>query len=213
MCRFRPRAPARSFHVPVALPPRAASRRFFARRRYPRFPSHSLAVVRGYSEDAYLRARPRPRNLGTRLEWIRITLLWARRRLPTSATTNDAQAHHVERPILVRESKEPRFLRALAFARDASRRPFTAPRDAVLALALELSSRRSARWVPRRPTSHAHRISFPSFLGGYFAGRVGRERPSKGLACYGERPSSNIPRAPGSPIPSFREVRSLLSSW
>lgn len=82
-----------AFHVPTALPPWIASRRFFARRRYPRFPSHSLAVVRGYSEDAYLRARPRPRNLGTRLEWIRITLFWARRRSPTSATTNDAQAH------------------------------------------------------------------------------------------------------------------------
>lgn len=79
-----------AFHVSTVLPPWIASRRFFARRRYPRFPSHSLAVVRGYSEDAYLRARPRPRNLGTRLEWIRITLFWARRRSPTSATTNDA---------------------------------------------------------------------------------------------------------------------------
>jgi len=29
---------------------------------------------------------------------------------------------------------------------------------------------------------------------------MGRERPREGLACYGELPSSNITRAPGSPI-------------
>lgn len=212
MCRFRPRAPAQPFHVSTALPPWIASRRFFARRRYPRFPSHSLAVVRGYSEDAYLRARPRPRNLGTRLEWIRITLFWARRRLPTSATTNDAQAHHTSVPpssvnsrnrgscehSLPRETLHVVHLRRLAT-------PFW-----LLPSSRLRTEARSGYPEGQRATLPLFAPSFPDV---YWAGCVGRERPSKGLACYGERPSSNIPRAPGSPIPSFREVRSLLSSW
>lgn len=154
-CRLRPRAPVQPFPDRVALPPRVGSRRFFARRCYPR--ARPLPCSRGaVFVDACLRARPRLRAPGTRLEWIRLALLWARRRLSTSATRYDAQAHPPSVPSSsVNQGSRGPCDRPLSRA-TPSRRPYAVPCGPALALAFELAPCRSTRWVPRKPTSHSH---------------------------------------------------------
>jgi hypothetical protein len=137
----------------------------------------SLRSRYGNFVEACPRARPRLRNLGTRLEWIRITLVWARRRLSTSATQTRRASTPTERSILVREFKGPRSLRALACARDASRRPYTVPYGTVVVLALELPRAEARGGYPegQRATRTLAKLSLRT-------GGVGREGPRQGLA-------------------------------